>query len=215
MQHKKTRIITLGIALLLAASLLIGTAAAETAGTEQLQVQAPDAAYIGDTVTIPVILTGYPRGINQYSIEFRAQAPGITAADLTISLDKTMIQHTAASEPAILTDTILYRCLQTVKMAAFPDYGTEETPVGTIRLHLPESDSAYDAVISARIIETTSGAPLESLAAPKTGDIKIHVSPKPTPTPTPASPLTIISVIAALAAAGAAGISTHQKRKQP
>ena len=213
MQQTKIRIITHGITLLIAASLLIGFAAGETAGTEELQAEAPETAYAGDTIKIPVSIAGFPRGINQYAIEFTAKAPGLTAKDFTVTIEKTMIQHTAAAEPALSADTIQRRYIQTVKMAAYPDYGVEKTSVGTISLRLPESDSAYDAVISARIIESTSGAPLESLAAPKTGSITIHVAAKPAPTPAPASPLTLISILAA--AGTAAGITTLPGRNHP
>lgn len=217
MQHKETKIIiAICITLLLAASLCIiaETAAAETIGTEQLTFgETPAAAHAEDTLKIPVTISGYPRGINQYAIEIAAQAPGITASDFTISIDKTMIQHTAPSEPAVTADKIQRRYIQTVKMAAFPDYGVEKTPIGTISLRLPETDSAYDAVISARIVESTSGAPLENLAAPKTGDITIHVTPKPAPTPSPKSPLSLIT--AAAAAAGAAALTISARRHKP
>lgn len=215
MQHKETKIIiAICITLLLAASLCIiaETAAAETIGTEQLTLgETPAAAHSGDTLKIPVSLEGYPRGINQYAIELTAQAPGITTADFAVSLDKTMIQHTAPSDPAVSADKIVRRYIQTVKMAAYPDYGIEQTPIGTINLRLPETDSEYDAVISARIVESTSGAPLESLASPQTGGITIHVTPKPAPTPVPKTPLSLLSILAA----GAALLTISARRHKP
>ena len=58
------------ITAILAASLCIiaDSAAAETIGTEQLRIAAPAAAHAGDTLKIPITISGYPRGINQYAI---------------------------------------------------------------------------------------------------------------------------------------------------
>ena len=222
MQHKEAKIIITAAAacilLLITAALCIcgEVSAAEITGTEQLRIEAPASAHAGDTLQIPVTLKGYPRGINQYAIEIAAQAPGITAADLTVLIDKTMIQHTAASEPAASADKIVRRYIQTVKMAAFENYGVEETLIGTIALHLPESDSAYDAVISARILESTSGEPLENLAVPKTSCV-IHTEPPAAAEPaneTPHIPAGLIILIAAAAVLIAVGAVTLSRRNR-
>lgn len=192
------------LALLFAGAVCCSTVSAAAVGTERISfdgyaAENSTAAVSGTTLNIPVIISGYSSGINQYAVEFTAESPLLSQENFTVTPDKTMIQHSVSADTANSSDVIQHRYLQTVKMAEYPDYGVNETRVGTVTLQLPRSKDIYDVTISARIIESTTGLLSESPAAPSTGDFTIRVYPKAIPAESPVSPLLSAGAFAAAA----------------